>query len=1643
MDISDNLFEGMDDILLSLAQLIGIIGDDKSFNAKWFDEPDSELKDNFTWPHVKTVLEDDLLWGEAHHPLNDQFNEEDSSPVGALVGLQGQSWYNLQGKDSDAPFYFVAQGEEDAGRASLGAGMYKKIEVHKDVEGVDVHAFDVHPFVFVPAFSMPNKNGGGAVFEIQSEGIAEFGVLLELQDNQPSTYTSFLLTVKVDLSTGPEKIPACTLYTKAEGGWTQVTGDMNLKIPEIINPFLAIEDIIDWLKENISDTVEIGWKALLKAIGLIKELDPIEFPFFEIPLITLSFSNWKTWMANLFDKGLHLLLDGKTTVPLLAGTSEKGAAWNMDLIVDHYKLGLGITVKDLEIAQEPLVKLQLGTLTKDGTDWLDQSGRAPFDDHGLLFWVLNIEEGLNFDPQFEAKSVGLDIDRKDKQPLFNVSDYTLKEAQLRSYFSTIKNGSNAYPWGVAAAMNNITLPLGAPAAGNAIASTLMESSDKDKPSVNPEFSFLVAYSDKLYFQLFDRFNVPQKTVDIQVQKSFGPVRVESIAIGAEDISGNPKLLFGLSGGLDLSILELYLEKLTIGIPLETMDDLRTYSLDLEGIGIHMKTSGMALSGGLFKSMAGDEIEYSGSVAIQAAKWSVGAIGAFSNIDGEPSMFVFGSLNAMMGGPAFFVVKGIAAGFGYNRDLILPKPDMVKDYPLVRGALDPTYFTDGNPATALKQMAEFVPPKLGNYWFAAGVKFSSFELMESFALVAVKLGKKSEVSLIGTTTMKLPKQGAPYANVELGLVAVFTPDDGTLQVNGKLTNNSWIIDKDCRLTGEFAFYTWFSGANEGDFVLSIGGYHPDYKRPSHYPAVQPLAMNWEVDSHTTVSGEAYFALTPTMVMAGCKLELNYTDGNLKAWFTAWADFLISWEPFHYDVQIGVTVGASYRMKVLFIKKTFKVELGAKVHIWGPEFAGTARISWWVISFTVPFGAKDNEVPDPTICWHDFRTYFLPAADPVDEDSEAEKVNENIVTINVIDGLIEHIEEEGEVYWVVDPAQLDFTVDTAIPLTSIKLGSQQYFTGNPFSIFPMGTNTLFISGGARKSELVLTVKKNCKAESLSNWTHEADTKNVPYALWGTVLEGEDEDERNKDESRLVKDITMGLTSMRLPDPAPSKGPDAFAISNLKFSKIPKGHQQMFLLLGAVIDTTTLLYADSLVVVSATAMEETVCNKRASIFDFLQDIGSLANQNEELNELTNQTLESFSGSPMLTPILEGSALDISAAFGAQDASFTSTSSSDFTDAPSSISTARYTQKIQSIHNIDYGRELDIPKPYPRPVVNIRKGHALAASTDQFSHPLGGQYITGPTLLSSIAGRWADRKFLLNNASEVITDNGKLHNEVAIKAGTTQFWNLKDTNVSGTNLKVQGNLRLRVAAWDKYGRVVMHRSLSQTDGSATWIPADARRVMLRSIDPSFSYDSFYGWHSTSTLIQSSPRWAIGRGVLIRGEVPIRTKVGRQTCSVGAIAGSTWLRSNVVRGADSERSRGKVSTTFEHITSRVLLFVRADGDAEVLTDAVSVSFSYEDHAGRAMVIPVSVNQLTSIIEGDTVFQVFTPHQCSTIGNVTCEVTTKKGHTLRGVLGTTKNSFPFDAGLIKALQSPEAHRSAETSASASTFTLEYLLNNEI
>jgi len=906
--------------------------------------------------------------------------------------------------------------------------------------------------------------------------------------------------------------PKLTLLPAPDLGFACDAGCLKSLLTKVLLPvclevMLDSEPVSDFLNTSLIDEADVKAGDILTAINLLDKNADDTYDL-RIP---------ETFEPETFIRGL--LASALKALEGQAFFDDALAIVTRDLDGGKTHYGIRVRLPDVSLVDDPNLVLQLGS---GDTEWI---GDAAAEGGGLYFFLPTLDssadtllEGLGALPVLDLVNLGLDLSGKNDDPLLDSGGFRINGVNIRIYFGVSFDEDIDLRLGGALKIVQIGLPIGS-AGGNPVAGNLLSDdsgSGGENTPVNPAFSIELSYYEDLDVRLEGR-NAGEAEIWFPIQKTFGPIHIGQV--GVRWYNADKALEMLIDGGVTLGGLGIFVDDLGVKFKVAEAADLSKWQLGLKGLGVSFDQGGVKISGALLKDNE-EGTSYSGAVLVEVSGKTFTAIGSYAE-DSVTSMFVFVLLPITIGGPPYLFIIGLAGGFGYNRGLNVPPVAQVPDFPLVEAARGSSAFTK-DPLSALTQLGDAVPIKRGAYWLCGGIRFTSFKLATSAALAYVLLDRGVEVGLLGISQMQLP-EGKPLVSLELALKARFSTVEGVLSIEARLSDNSWLLDRDCRLSGGFAFFVWFGGPHQGDFLITMGGYHPRFTKPAHYPDVPRLGFNWRVSSKITIKGESYFALTVSAVMAGGLLEAAYRSGNLKAWFKAWAHFLIAWKPFAYDIEIGISIGASYRLKVnlLFgtVTKTFKVELGAEVRIWGPKFSGRAKVNWWVISFTVKFGAGDSKTDQEAISWDKFSETFLPEAD-------------KLLSADVGSGMIvpdkKSAEEEDAGPWRLRP-EFRMTTETFFATSRAIAFGEQVHDGDLIDIRPMKADGLCsiheidikhkTADGYGASAIEEGTGENLRFKTDNDGfiDIEITTAGVPAALWEFSDEGE------KPEAKTVQSVT----------------------------------------------------------------------------------------------------------------------------------------------------------------------------------------------------------------------------------------------------------------------------------------------------------------------------------------------------------------------------------------------------------------------------------------------------------------------------------------------------------------------------------------
>ena len=616
---------------------------------------------------------------------------------------------------------------------------------------------------------------------------------------------------------------------------------------------------------------------------------------------------------------------------------------------------------------------------------------------------------------------------------------------------------------------------------------------------------------------------------LTVQKSFATLHFEKVGLTYknQEINLTPQFV------LEVSRVVMTLNGLSIRSP------LMEFSPDfaLNGFGLEVVTSGLEI-GGAFLLVEGSNYEEFIGIAVIGLKIATGgkkclslsSIGAFAKFtDSEDfGLFLYLAINMPLGGPPFFFVTGISGGFGYNYRLIVPTVDELVTFPFItdvnsdRGAPDPA---DSMQVLSdeLRILSNYMPPEVGSWFGVAGIKFTCFKIVDGSGLLSIALDSSGfEIDFIAIVTLMIPTTFTgpfePIAVAQMVMQARFAPAEGVLMVRGQLTPSSYVFSRECHLIGGYAYGLWFAGERAGDFVISQGGYHPNFYAAGRYPDVPRLGYSWQIDNFSYTTARVYFALCGYGVMVGGMFAIAYRMGAIWAEFDAGIDFLICWKPYHYN--------ASWHLFVRAGIGALAVGLGVDVHFWGPDFGCKFKIRIIIITVTIEIGDQTSQYPLP-IKWGEFREAFLP---PDDE----------VCSIAVVDGLTKQIfigeDDNQEEIWVINPKDLILTTDSIIPAKTVQTWGEDQAVGTEMAF---GVNSMGIKSGELETVHNVTITRDGSGEGAKGkFKFIPITKYAPVAAWGDPISSEHIVPPEPNDDPFIEDVFFSFQIVPAEQPKPGE-------------------------------------------------------------------------------------------------------------------------------------------------------------------------------------------------------------------------------------------------------------------------------------------------------------------------------------------------------------------------------------------------------------------------------------------------------------------------------------------------------------------------
>ncbi|KAL8699729.1 MAG: hypothetical protein Q9224_001288 [Gallowayella concinna] len=361
-------------------------------------------------------------------------------------------------------------------------------------------------------------------------------------------------------------------------------------------------------------------------------------------------------------------------------------------------------------------------------------------------------------------------------------------------------------------------------------------------------------------------------------KTIGPLTIASIGLKYL----KKKLQITLDITVKVGGVEVKFKGFGLRFPMDSASsfswDFDQIELLLDGMGISLNSPPLFIAGVMQRIPTG----YAGGITVEFEPYAFVAMGAYMTVtetkvmNGITAISTFKSILVLLSvaGPIAELelasLDGLTGGYGHNSEMRMPSIDEVTSHPFLASSQITAPSANGDMLGTMSSLTTgskpWFSPRNGTTWVAGGLTAGLLSTLDVDAVLALEVGDDVKISIFADCQAAIPKaainDSERFAFVELGLLMILDYAKGSFTCQGQLSPKSYILDKNCHLTGGFALCYWFEGSgHEGDWVFTIGGYHSQFTPPTWYPRPPRLAIDWKYDDTISIHGEAYFAITP--------------------------------------------------------------------------------------------------------------------------------------------------------------------------------------------------------------------------------------------------------------------------------------------------------------------------------------------------------------------------------------------------------------------------------------------------------------------------------------------------------------------------------------------------------------------------------------------------------------------------------------------------------------------------------------------------------------------------------------------------------------------------------------------------------------
>jgi hypothetical protein len=460
-------------------------------------------------------------------------------------------------------------------------------------------------------------------------------------------------------------------------------------------------------------------------------------------------------------------------------------------------------------------------------------------------------------------------------------------------------------------------------------------------------------------------------VQLPTHIELGPIALEALTIVAKLEAGKIPVSVGADIRAALGPIAAVVQNMgvtaTFSFPPGNSGNLGPLQFDLgfkppNGVGLSVNAG--IVQGGGFLYIDTDRGEYAGALELVFADFlSLHAIGLITTKmpDGSSGFSLLVIITADFGTGIQlgfgFTLLGVGGLLGLNRIMLLqPLMDGVRT-----GAINSIMFPQNVVANApriISDLRAIFPPQQGIFLIGPMAMLGWGEPTLVSLALGVIIEIPGDIAILGVLKLALPADDVAVIVIQVNFAGAIEFDKKRMYFFASLFDSRVLF-----ITIEGEMGVLFGFGDDANFVVSVGGFHPQYTPPPlPFPSPRRIEIDIINESYARVRCDGYFAVTSDTVQFGAHADMYFGFSALSASGHVGFDALIQFSPFHFVVSFS----SSFSVQV-FGMGVYGLDIAGTLE--GPtpwHFHGTASISFFF--FSIDIGID--------ITWGDSRDTSLP-------------------------------------------------------------------------------------------------------------------------------------------------------------------------------------------------------------------------------------------------------------------------------------------------------------------------------------------------------------------------------------------------------------------------------------------------------------------------------------------------------------------------------------------------------------------------------------------------------------------------------------------------------------------------------------------